>query len=60
MSDHLLCCCCLESNQLTSPKRPLPVNLFAANDSETVFAVPADDGDEEWEDSGKITGAQNY
>ena len=42
-----------ESNQLTSPKRPLPISLFAASNSETVFAEPADDDDdEEWEDSG--------
>ena len=47
------CCVFTESNRLTSPKRPLPVSLLAINSSETVFAEPADNDDEEWEDSGK-------
>ena len=50
----MLCWVFTEFNQLTSPKRPLPVSLFAANNSETVFAEPDDDDDEEWEDSGKM------
>ena len=45
--------CIAESNQLASPKRPLPVSLFAANNSEAVFAIPPGD-DEEWEDSGMV------
>ena len=50
----MLCWVFAEFNQLTSPKRPLPISLFAANNSETVFAEPADDDDEDWEDSGKM------